>query len=100
MGDMCRLRRFVAGNCRVRLTETLRAYERLNERDRELFFCDVRQLDWDDFFLTYWRGVRLNVLKERLDEPLGRRCCGCPCKCIGCIGLAVLAVLACFFFLF
>ena len=85
MGDMCRLQRFSRGNWRVRMTETLKAIEKMNQRDRELFFCDIRQLNWDDYFLTFWRGIRLNVLRDSLEGAgamtSGRRCCKCHCKC-------------------
>ncbi|XP_001601550.5 fatty acyl-CoA reductase 1 isoform X2 [Nasonia vitripennis] len=96
MGDMCRLHRFSSGNWRIRMPEMLKACERLNPRDRELFPCDVRRLDWDDYFLTFWRGIRVNVLKEsyELGEPGGKWPCKCPCKCV-CYGLGlVLALLA------
>ncbi|XP_023316329.1 fatty acyl-CoA reductase 1-like [Trichogramma pretiosum] len=77
MTDMCRLVRLANGNYRVRVTESLKAYERLNERDRALFFSDVRQLDWDDYFLTYWRGIRAHVLRESTDGPSSASF-GCP----------------------
>ncbi|XP_023248513.1 fatty acyl-CoA reductase 1 [Copidosoma floridanum] len=104
MGDMCRLRRFTEGNWRVRMPETLKAYERLNGRDRELFDGDVRRLDWDDYFLTFWRGIRANVLHEvfQAGDEAGKRCCcpcrRCPCKC-ACYGLiAVLGLVVYYVF--
>lgn len=126
MLEMCRLQCLLRKNCRVRMPEMLKACERLNERDRELFFSDVRRLDWDDYFMTYWRGIRAHVLKELPDDgnyrerprscPFFRNCssadttrvaadgCRCPCKCsckcpcVCLISMVALAVLAYYFF--
>ncbi|XP_050301949.1 fatty acyl-CoA reductase wat-like [Anthonomus grandis grandis] len=37
------------------------------ENDRELFFSDLKQLDWDEFFQTYLKGVRIYLLQDPLE---------------------------------
>lgn len=36
----------------------------LDPKDKELFFFDISQLDWDKYFYSYIRGVRLYLVKE------------------------------------
>lgn len=36
----------------------------LDPKDKELFFFDISQLDWDKYFYTYIRGVRQYLVKE------------------------------------
>lgn len=36
----------------------------LDPKDKELFFFDISQLDWDKYFYSYIRGVRQYVVKE------------------------------------
>lgn len=36
----------------------------LDPKDKELFFFDISQLDWDKYFYSYIRGVRQYLVKE------------------------------------
>ncbi|KAI4499646.1 hypothetical protein M0802_005216 [Mischocyttarus mexicanus] len=37
---------------------------KLVPEDRELFYCDMKDLNWDIYFRTYFLGIRLYVLKD------------------------------------
>ncbi|KAG7201488.1 hypothetical protein KM043_004247 [Ampulex compressa] len=39
----------------------------LSPKDREYFFCDMRDLVWDTYFETYLRGIRVYLIKDPLD---------------------------------
>lgn len=39
----------------------------MTEKDREIFFSDLKQLDWDDFYKLYLKGVRVYLMKDPLD---------------------------------
>lgn len=39
----------------------------LSKRDKELFFFDMGQLDWDMFLQHYFRGIRQYLLKDPLE---------------------------------
>jgi fatty acyl-CoA reductase len=41
-------------------------WEKLNEDDRKLFDFDIEGLDWDKYFYTYVRGVRIYLMKDEL----------------------------------
>ncbi|XP_076668926.1 fatty acyl-CoA reductase wat [Andrena cerasifolii] len=40
---------------------------KLSPEDRENFACDVTQIDWDHYFRTYMRGIRIYLIKDPLD---------------------------------
>lgn len=35
--------------------------------DQKNFFCDIKELDWDTFFSTYIRGIRVYLIKDPMD---------------------------------
>lgn len=39
----------------------------LDPRDKELFFCDIKELVWDTYFKTYLQGIRVYLIKDPLD---------------------------------
>ncbi|PNF42320.1 Fatty acyl-CoA reductase wat [Cryptotermes secundus] len=41
-------------------------WERLNEEDRKMFDFDIGGLDWEKYFYSYGRGVRVYLLKDEL----------------------------------
>ncbi|XP_018574204.1 fatty acyl-CoA reductase wat-like [Anoplophora glabripennis] len=46
----------------------------MTKKDRGVFFCDLRELDWDEFFQTYGIGARVYLAKDPLDTiPKGRK---------------------------
>ncbi|KAJ8664288.1 hypothetical protein QAD02_005950 [Eretmocerus hayati] len=49
------------GNWRIHIRNSLRVIDQLNSTDRELFFCDLRKIDWDEFTLCAWKGGPLIV---------------------------------------
>lgn len=40
---------------------------KLTSKDREYFFCDIRDLDWNVYFETYISGIRVYLIKDPLD---------------------------------
>ncbi|XP_037947415.1 fatty acyl-CoA reductase wat-like [Teleopsis dalmanni] len=42
-------------------------WESLCDRDKEIFFFDMTQLDWDLFLQQYFRGIRQYLLQDPLD---------------------------------
>lgn len=40
---------------------------KLSPEDRENFACDVAQIEWDHYFRTYMRGIRIYLIKDPLD---------------------------------
>ncbi|XP_043486972.1 fatty acyl-CoA reductase wat-like [Polistes fuscatus] len=47
---------------------------KLSTEDRELFFCDMKDFVWDNYFKTYFLGIRLYVLKDPIDTiPQARK---------------------------
>lgn len=40
---------------------------KLDSKDRNLFFCDMREVVWDTYFQNYMRGIRLYLIKDPLD---------------------------------
>lgn len=42
-------------------------WDRLNKNDRELFEFSMKNLNWEMYFYTYTRGLRVYLLKDPLD---------------------------------
>ncbi|CAG9770278.1 unnamed protein product [Ceutorhynchus assimilis] len=51
----------------VRSDSLRRQQERMCDKDRELFFSDLKQLDWDEYYKTYCKGVRQYLLQDPLE---------------------------------
>nr|XP_023016526.1 fatty acyl-CoA reductase wat-like [Leptinotarsa decemlineata] len=41
--------------------------DKMSHNDKELFFSDLRKLDWDDFFQYYLQGVRIHLLNDPIE---------------------------------
>lgn len=37
---------------------------RMSAQDKEIFYCDLRELNWELYFKTYIRGIRLYLLQD------------------------------------
>ncbi|KAJ8688019.1 hypothetical protein QAD02_023814 [Eretmocerus hayati] len=61
------------GNWRIHMKNSLEVVDRLNSTDRELFFCDLKQLDWSEWCLRLWKGTILYHLREEIPNEKGRR---------------------------
>ncbi|KAJ8674565.1 hypothetical protein QAD02_005827, partial [Eretmocerus hayati] len=59
------------GDWRIHMSNTLSVMDRLNDVDKELFYCDIRDLDWHEWVVYMWRGLRLYILKENLSSRDG-----------------------------
>lgn len=56
------------------MPETLRVIDKLNAVDNEIFFCDIRKIDWQYYVIMMWRGLKYYVLNEPYDrEAILRR---------------------------
>ncbi|XP_044011550.1 fatty acyl-CoA reductase wat-like isoform X2 [Aphidius gifuensis] len=53
-------------NWRIHVHETTKVWDKMNKRDSELFFNDLRKLDWSIFCCYYWPSCRKYILKEPL----------------------------------
>lgn len=42
-------------------------WDSLSEKDKDVFFFDMRQLDWDLFLQHYFRGIRQYLLRDPLE---------------------------------
>ncbi|KAJ8916661.1 hypothetical protein NQ315_000306 [Exocentrus adspersus] len=40
---------------------------KMSDRDAEVFFCDLKRLDWEDFYVTYVPGARVYLAKDPID---------------------------------
>jgi len=40
---------------------------KLTSYDRKNFDCDIRNLDWEVYFETYLRGIRVYLIKDPMD---------------------------------
>ncbi|XP_046837373.1 fatty acyl-CoA reductase wat-like isoform X1 [Vespa crabro] len=40
---------------------------KLTTEDRELFFCDIKDINWDKYFENYILGIRMYVLKDPIE---------------------------------
>jgi len=41
--------------------------EKLTFKDRKKFYFDIRDVDWNVYFETYIRGIRVYLIKDPLD---------------------------------
>lgn len=42
-------------------------WNRLTDKDKDIFFFDMSQLDWDLFLQHYFRGIRQYLLNDPLE---------------------------------
>lgn len=40
---------------------------RMSDKDKQLFFCNLKELKWSEFFMFYCRGIRLHIVKDTED---------------------------------
>ncbi|KAK2575590.1 hypothetical protein KPH14_011299 [Odynerus spinipes] len=59
---------FMVNNWTIKVDEMVKIWERMNTTDHELFFCDLRELDWERYCIIYWRGLRVYLLKDPMDN--------------------------------
>lgn len=43
-------------------------WDKMTPEDQELFFCDVRKLDWDNYMWKYWNGLRCYLMNDPMDN--------------------------------
>ncbi|XP_043486971.1 fatty acyl-CoA reductase wat-like [Polistes fuscatus] len=52
----------------------IEALKKLKCEDRELFYCDMKDVVWDTYFKSYFLGIRLYILKDPIDTlPQARK---------------------------
>lgn len=53
------------------MPNSMQVIEKLNSVDKNIFFCDLREIIWAHFSLIMWRGLKLYVLKEDVNDRTG-----------------------------
>lgn len=41
-----------------------RVLDKMEDKDREIFFSDLRRMDWEEFLKTNFYGIRLYILND------------------------------------
>lgn len=41
--------------------------DKMSQEDRGNFVCDITKIDWDQYFRTYMRGIRVYLIKDPLE---------------------------------
>ncbi|KAJ8982210.1 hypothetical protein NQ317_013512 [Molorchus minor] len=50
-----------------------KAIDKMTDKDKEIFFSDLRRLNWDEFFQMYLRGVRVYLIQDSMDTLIEAR---------------------------
>ncbi|XP_018574208.1 fatty acyl-CoA reductase wat-like [Anoplophora glabripennis] len=58
---------FVMKSFEFKSANVRKMLERMSVKDREVFFCDLKQLDWEEFVITYGAGIRVYLVKDPMD---------------------------------
>ncbi|KAJ8673699.1 hypothetical protein QAD02_004961 [Eretmocerus hayati] len=59
------------GNWRIHMHNSLKVADKLNSTDREIFFCDLQEIDWAEYMLRSWKGFQIYNLREELPNKKG-----------------------------
>lgn len=57
---------FTVRNWEFSNTSTKQLLHELDKEDTEMFYFDLKNLDWEDYFENYVKGIRTYLLKEPL----------------------------------
>lgn len=69
--------RFCMKHWHIKDDNVLNLWDAISESDRGLFDFNLRSLDWNKFFYTQCRGLRVYVMKDPLSSvPDARKFCG------------------------
>lgn len=60
--------RFMLDGYKIHTTNCLEICDRMADADKEIFFCDVRKIDWEEYVGVLWRGLRVYCLKESMNN--------------------------------
>lgn len=55
---------FMLGDWRIKSDNLQKLWDRMLPADTEDFYCDLRTLDWQQYFLRYWMGIRIYILND------------------------------------
>ncbi|XP_060533075.1 fatty acyl-CoA reductase wat-like [Cylas formicarius] len=65
---------FATRSWKIQSARVHQLISKMSGEDQDLFFCDLRKLDWNEFYLSYLRGVRVYLLKDPMDTlPQARK---------------------------
>ncbi|KAG5878050.1 hypothetical protein JTB14_021203 [Gonioctena quinquepunctata] len=62
------LKFFTVGEWTYQSVNILNLTEKMADKDKELFFCNLRKLDWDEYLWYYPRGIRTYLVRESFDN--------------------------------
>lgn len=75
------------------MPKTLAVMDQMNAVDKELFYCDIRELCYEDQTVVTWRGLKRYILKEEIvNEDARRRYYVLWCLHHGFIVLSILGI--------
>ncbi|KAF3424512.1 hypothetical protein E2986_09267 [Frieseomelitta varia] len=58
---------FSTGEWNFKNDNVIKLWNKMNSVDKEIFCVNVQNLDWDEYFYQYVRGLRLYILKDPMD---------------------------------
>ncbi|KAJ8982208.1 hypothetical protein NQ317_013510 [Molorchus minor] len=58
---------FITKRWNIKNDRFRQALERMSEREQKLFFSDLKQFDWDEYFRFFTLGIRIYILKDPVD---------------------------------
>lgn len=64
--SLSQLETFIFSEWKFHNSKALRLQTALSEEDKEKFYLDIQNMDWEDFFYKLTIGIRLYLNKEKL----------------------------------
>ncbi|XP_015598032.1 fatty acyl-CoA reductase wat [Cephus cinctus] len=66
-------RYFIKSEWKFHATRSRQLWDKLNDTDKKLFFCDLRKISWEIYLMNFWRGIRVYVLKDPMSTVVEAR---------------------------
>lgn len=58
---------FFSNTWNISIDNYKRVCNSMTPEDKEIFFCDLKNLDWDEFLYNYLLGIRLYLIKDPIE---------------------------------
>lgn len=59
---------FATQEWKIQTDKVLQQQKNLGEKDKKIFFSDLLDLDWDEYFEAYCTGARVHLLRDPIDN--------------------------------